>query len=134
MEEWKELSLHQLKRLAKGRAGRIAELRMELKVIEGIIEAKIRSGDFSGKELPSNEVQRKPEQKAEPQREQKPQVPQEDSQQQSPKPQEPLIRPADQSAQPAQQQSLGEERKHPSFERKEDKPKPSNPHAFKEID
>jgi hypothetical protein len=125
MEDWKELSLHQLKRLAKGRAGRIAELRMELKVIEGLIDAKIRSGDFSGKDIPKKE-EGKPEQRQEPQREQKPQ------QEEETKPQEPLIRP---SSQPAQQQSLGsEEKKHPGFEKKDEKPKSSNPHAFKEID
>lgn len=127
MEEWKELSLHQLKKLAKGRAGRIAELQMELKIIEGIIEAKIKSGNFSGKEIPEKEdAPRKPE--PEPSKEQKPQTPQQAPEE--PKPQEPLIRPA---AQPAQQQSLGEEKKHPGFEKKEE-PKSSNPHAFKEID
>ncbi len=128
MEEWKNLSLQQLKRLAKGRAGRIAELQMELKVIEGLIEAKIRSGDFSGKEPPKKEAPRKPEpaegKKPEPQ-----QAPQET------KPQEPLIRPSQPAqAQPAQQQSLGEEKKHPGFENRDEKPKASNPHAFKEIE
>ena len=46
MEEWRDLDLSQLKRLVKGRAGRIAELQMEIKIIEGIIESKIREGDL----------------------------------------------------------------------------------------
>ncbi len=130
MEEWKELSLHQLKRLAKGRAGRVAELRMELKVIEGIIEAKIRSGDFSGKELPTKDT-RKPEQRPEP----RPEPPKEQPTQTAQDGQEPLIRSAQpQTTQPAQQSLGSEEKKHPGFEKKDEKPKPSNPHAFKEID
>jgi hypothetical protein len=129
MEDWKELSLQQLKRLAKGRAGRIVELQMELKIIEGIIESKIRSGDFSGKELPT-----KPEPKPV-QKEQKTE-PQQAPQQPAPGPQEPLIRPSQPAqSQPAQQQSLGsEEKKHPGFENKEEKPKSLNPHAFREIE
>jgi len=46
MEEWKELPLSQLKKLVKSRAGRVAELRMEIKVLEGLIEARARSGNF----------------------------------------------------------------------------------------
>jgi hypothetical protein len=46
MEEWLKLPLTQLKRLVKSRAGRIAELQMEIKIIEGIIESKIREGDL----------------------------------------------------------------------------------------
>ena len=127
MEDWMKLPVTQLKRLVKSRAGRIAELQMELKVIEGIIESKIRSGDFSGKELPKKDVPSKTEQRPEPQKEQKPQAPQEEAH----KPQEPLIRPS----QAAQEQSLGgEEKKHPGFDKKEEKPKSPNPHAFKEID
>ena len=46
MDDWKGLPLSQLKKLIKGRAGRIAELQMEIKVLEGLVEARVRSGDF----------------------------------------------------------------------------------------
>ncbi len=48
MDEWRELPLSQLKRLVKSRAGRIAELQMEIKILENIIEKKVREGDFGG--------------------------------------------------------------------------------------
>lgn len=48
MEEWKGLHVGQLKRLVKGRAGRVAELQMEIKILEGIIEKKVREGDLGG--------------------------------------------------------------------------------------
>ena len=38
MDEWLRLPVGQLKRLVKSRAGRIAELQMEIKILEGIIE------------------------------------------------------------------------------------------------
>ena len=37
-----------LKRLVKSRAGRIAELQMEIKILEGIIDRKVREGDLGG--------------------------------------------------------------------------------------
>jgi hypothetical protein len=46
MEEWKGLPLSQLKKLVKSRAGRIAELQVEIRVLEGIIEARAMSGDL----------------------------------------------------------------------------------------
>jgi len=50
MDEWKTLPLSQLKRLVKSRAGRIAELQMEIKILENIIEKKVREGDFGGRQ------------------------------------------------------------------------------------
>lgn len=61
MEEWKELPLSQLKRLVKSRAGRIAELRMEVKVLEGLIEARARSGDFGEGKREEPKRERPPE-------------------------------------------------------------------------
>jgi len=144
MEDWKNLSLSQLKRLAKGRAGRIAELQMEIRIIQGIMDAKIQSGDFGKTE---REEPRKPVHRHEQKREQpkeapkepeKPQVQQPQSQPTQPN-QEPLIRPSIQISQPQQtQQNLNqapEQKTHPGFDNKENgKPKASNPHAFKEID
>lgn len=48
MEEWMRLSVSQLKRLVKSRAGRIAELQMEIKILEGIIDRKVSQGDLGG--------------------------------------------------------------------------------------
>jgi hypothetical protein len=48
MEEWMRLPVTQLKRLVKSRAGRVAELQMEIKILEGVIERKVRDGDLGG--------------------------------------------------------------------------------------
>jgi hypothetical protein len=48
MEEWMRQPVTQLKRLVKSRAGRIAELQMEIKILEGIIEKKVSEGDLGG--------------------------------------------------------------------------------------
>ena len=68
MEEWIRLDLSQLKRLVKSRAGRIAELQMEIKIIEGIIESKIREGDlgYSKSSSPKKEKNPEPEEPEEP--------------------------------------------------------------------
>ena len=153
MEDWKNLSLSQLKRLAKSRAGRIAELQMEVRIIEGIMDSKIRSGDFRAaprEERPQQKPEskeNKPETKKEESMSREPHVqhPQQPQSSQSQQPsQEPLIRPPTQTPQPAQQQIIQPQhglnqtpgqKTHPDFEKKENgKPKPSNPHAFKEID
>ena len=42
------LPVSQLKRLVKSRAGRIAELQMEIKILEGIMERKVSEGDLGG--------------------------------------------------------------------------------------
>lgn len=38
----------QLKKLVKSRAGRVAELQMEIKILGGIIEKKVAEGDLGG--------------------------------------------------------------------------------------
>lgn len=48
MEEWTRLPVTQLKKLVKSRAGRVAELQMEIKILEGIIDRKVRDGDLGG--------------------------------------------------------------------------------------
>ena len=48
MEEWMGQSVSQLKRLVKSRAGRVAELQMEIKILEGIIGKKVSEGDLGG--------------------------------------------------------------------------------------
>jgi hypothetical protein len=48
MEEWMRLPVSQIKKLVKSRAGRIAELQMEVKILEGIMEKKVREGDLGG--------------------------------------------------------------------------------------
>ena len=48
MDDWMKLPVSQLKRLVKGRAGRVAELQMEIKILEGIMERKVREGDLGG--------------------------------------------------------------------------------------
>lgn len=48
MEDWMKLPVTQLKRLVKSRAGRIAELQMEVKILEGVIEKKVSEGDLGG--------------------------------------------------------------------------------------
>jgi hypothetical protein len=48
MDEWMRLPVTQLKRLVKSRAGRVAELQMEIKILEGLIERKVRDGDLGG--------------------------------------------------------------------------------------
>jgi hypothetical protein len=48
MDEWTMLPVTQLKKLVKSRAGRIAELQMEVKILEGVIERKVREGDLGG--------------------------------------------------------------------------------------
>jgi hypothetical protein len=48
MEEWMKQPVSYLKRLVKSRAGRIAELQMEIKILEGIIDRKVRDGDLGG--------------------------------------------------------------------------------------
>jgi hypothetical protein len=60
MEEWMKIPVSQLKRLVKSRAGRIAELQMEVKVLEGIIEKKVRDGDLGG-QSPRKSTEKKPE-------------------------------------------------------------------------
>jgi hypothetical protein len=70
MEEWLKLDLSQLKRLVKSRAGRIAELQMEIKIIEGIIESKIREGDL-GYSKPEKPEKPKKEKESEPKEEKK---------------------------------------------------------------
>jgi len=148
MEDWRNLSLSQLKRLAKGRAGRVAELQMEIRIIEGIMDSKIKSGDFKGshhgeehKPEPRREQprQEKPKESEKPQITQPSQPSQSLPQQTMQSSQEPLIRPATQTPQfqnPQQnlQSTDPEQKPHPDFEKNGDKPKPSNPHAFKEIE
>ena len=143
MEEWKTLSLSQLKRLAKGRAGRITELQMELKIIEGIMDAKIRSGDFGGAEQAEPKRESQPKREEIPKETERPHITNQSSQSpQQQTSQEPLIRPSTQSAQPHQmqtqqnlQQAPTEQKPHPGFENRDNgKPKSSNSHAFKEID
>ena len=48
MEEWMRLPVSQIKKLVKSRAGRIAELQMEVKILEGIMEKKVQEGDLGG--------------------------------------------------------------------------------------
>lgn len=48
MDEWMKVPVSQLKKLVKSRAGRIAELQMEVKILEGIIEKKVSEGDLGG--------------------------------------------------------------------------------------
>lgn len=48
MEEWMKQSVSQLKKLVKSRAGRVAELQMEIKILEGIIGKKVSEGDLGG--------------------------------------------------------------------------------------
>jgi outer membrane biosynthesis protein TonB len=48
MEDWMKLPVSQLKRLVKSRAGRVAELQMEIKILEGIMEKKVSEGDLGG--------------------------------------------------------------------------------------
>lgn len=48
MNEWMNIPVSQLKRLVKSRAGRIAELQMEVKILGGIIEKKVSEGDLGG--------------------------------------------------------------------------------------
>ena len=48
MEEWMKTPVSQLKKLVKSRAGRVAELQMEIKILEGIIERKVSQGDLGG--------------------------------------------------------------------------------------
>ena len=48
MQEWMKLPVSQLKKLVKSRAGRIAELQMEVKILEGIMEKKVQEGDLGG--------------------------------------------------------------------------------------
>jgi hypothetical protein len=48
MEDWMRLPVFQLKRLVKSRAGRVAELQMEIKILEGIMDRKVREGDLGG--------------------------------------------------------------------------------------
>ena len=61
--------LSQLKRLVKSRAGRIAELQMEIKIIEGIIESKIKHGDLGS---PKETAPKKEEPKKEPESHEEP--------------------------------------------------------------
>ena len=63
MEEWMRLPVSQLKRLVKGRAGRIAELQMEVKILEGIMEKKVREGDLGGS-VPEKPAQKQAKPKA----------------------------------------------------------------------
>lgn len=48
MDDWMRFPVSQLKRLVKSRAGRVAELQMEIKILEGIMEKKVREGDLGG--------------------------------------------------------------------------------------
>lgn len=48
MEEWMKQPVSYLKRLVKSRAGRVAELQMEIKILEGIIDKKVSEGDLGG--------------------------------------------------------------------------------------
>ncbi len=57
MEDWMRLPVSQLKRLVKGRAGRVAELQMEIKILEGIMERKVREGDL-GESAPKQAVKK----------------------------------------------------------------------------
>ena len=63
MEEWMKQPVSYLKRLVKSRAGRIAELQMEIKILEGVIEKKVREGDLGGS-APGEKAE-KPSKKAE---------------------------------------------------------------------
>ena len=63
MEDWMKQSVTQLKRLVKSRAGRIAELQMEIKILEGIIDRKVKEGDLGGS--PPRKTQAKAEKPAE---------------------------------------------------------------------
>lgn len=62
MEDWMRLPLSQLKRLVKSRAGRVAELQMEIKILEGIMERKVREGDLGGPSPAPASKREKPEQ------------------------------------------------------------------------
>ena len=114
MEDWKELPLSQLKKLVKSRAGRIAELQMEIKVLEGLIEARARSGDFGEekKEEPKKEkVQDRPQERTVPQQPvQRPEPrPETQPSPQTFQPQQPAQRPASQDFQTQQgQQFVGQ--------------------------
>ena len=46
MNEWKKLSVTELKRLVKSRSGRIAELEVEIGVLKSLINQKAESGDL----------------------------------------------------------------------------------------
>ena len=117
MEEWMRLPVSQLKRLVKGRAGRIAELQMEIKILEGVIEKKVREGDLGGSS-PGEERER-PAKKAgfpkeEPQKE-------EDSE--------------DADGEEAGGEEAGTSEEKPEEPEKESKIKEkSSDHAFREID
>lgn len=66
MEEWMRQSVSQLKKLVKSRAGRIAELQMEIKILEGIIDRKVSQGDLGGSATESPEKPAKPSTKEAP--------------------------------------------------------------------
>ena len=46
MSDWKKLRISHLKRLIKSRSGRIAELQIEIRQLEKIIDLKLDSGEF----------------------------------------------------------------------------------------
>lgn len=51
IEEWKELTVPELKRLIKGRSGRKTELEIEIEILKSLMKKKVDSGDF-GTEKP----------------------------------------------------------------------------------
>ena len=63
MDEWMKQPVSYLKKLVKSRAGRVAELQMEIKILEGIIVQKVSQGDLGG-EAPRKEAPARPAQAA----------------------------------------------------------------------
>ncbi len=58
MDEWMRQPVSHLKRLVKSRAGRVAELQMEIKILEGIIDRKVLQGEFGGSAQPASPEKR----------------------------------------------------------------------------
>jgi hypothetical protein len=108
MDDWMRLPVSQLKRLVKSRAGRVAELQMEIKILEGIMERKVSEGDLGGSSEPVRKVER-PE-KAERPAEQKEETPEQEAETEKAMPPE--------EAKSVQSKITGK----------------SSDHAFKEID
>ena len=100
------LPVSQLKRLVKSRAGRIAELQMEIKILEGIIDRKVREGDLGGSARSA-----------------------------SPEKAKPAARPAEKKAEEKAEPAPEKEGKGPSEEPEQTKINDqSSSHAFREID
>jgi hypothetical protein len=65
MEEWMKQPVSHLKRLVKSRAGRVAELQMEIKILEGLIEKKVQDGDLGVSAPKSSRPERPSQEKPE---------------------------------------------------------------------